>query len=144
MVELVGLAPFTGTAHALQEINDISEGILSDFLRATLETNLPKAGKKKSITLGLSEKNLAGSVKAVFPNLNCETSETSEVVADLLRGLRQHGPKLLKQLQEGDVGRAVLGLGHAYSRAKVKFSVQKNDNHIIRKPSCPCGGARLL
>jgi nucleolar protein 56 len=25
-----------------------------------------------------------------------------------------------------------LGLGHAYSRAKVKFSVQKHDNHIIR------------
>ncbi|KAF2200978.1 pre-rRNA processing nucleolar protein-like protein Sik1 [Delitschia confertaspora ATCC 74209] len=132
MVELVGLAPFQGTAHALQEINDVSEGILSDFLRATLETNLPKAGKKKSIVLGLSEKNLAGSVKATFPNLVCETSETSEVVADLLRGLRQHGPKLLKQLQEGDIDRSVLGLGHAYSRAKVKFSVQKNDNHIIQ------------
>jgi len=74
------------TLATLTEINDISEGILSDFLRATLETNLPKAGKKKTITLGLSEKNLAGSVKAAFPNLSCETSETSEVVADLLRG----------------------------------------------------------
>ncbi|KAF2175066.1 Nop-domain-containing protein [Zopfia rhizophila CBS 207.26] len=132
MVELVGLAPFQGTQQALQEINDISEGILSDFLRATLETNLPKPGKKKAIVLGLSEKNLAGSVKAVFPNLSCETSETSEVVADLLRGLRQHGSKLLKKLQEGDIERSVLGLGHAYSRAKVKFSVQKNDNHIIQ------------
>ena len=60
---------------------------MSDFLRATLETNLPKPGKKKTITLGLSEKNLAGSVKAVFPNLACETAETSEVVADLLRGI---------------------------------------------------------
>ena len=88
MVELVGLAPFTGTANALQEINDISEGILSEFLRATLETNLPKPGKKKRIVLGLSEKNLAGSVKSAFPNLDCETSETSEVVADLLRGRR--------------------------------------------------------
>lgn len=50
----------------------------------------------------------------------------------MLRGVRQHAPKLLKQLQEGDVERAQLGLGHAYSRAKVKFSVQKNDNHIIQ------------
>ena len=72
----------------------------------------------------------------------------------MLRGIRQHAHKLLKQLQEGDVERANLGLGvrlptrhsrlvelgtdvvmvlkHAYSRARVKFSVQKNDNHIIR------------
>lgn len=38
----------------------------------------------------------------------------------------------MKGLQDGDVERAQLGLGHAYSRAKVKFSVQKNDNHIIQ------------
>ena len=50
----------------------------------------------------------------------------------MLRGIRLHAPKLLKQLQEGDVERAQLGLGHAYSRARVKFSVQKNDNHIIQ------------
>lgn len=35
-------------------------------------------------------------------------------------------------MQDGDVERAQLGLGHAYSRARVKFSVQKNDNHIIQ------------
>lgn len=51
---------------------------------------------------------------------------------NILRGIRQHAPKLLKQLQDGDVERAQLGLGHAYSRARVKFSVQKNDNHIIQ------------
>lgn len=50
----------------------------------------------------------------------------------MLRGIRLHAPKLLKQLQDGDVERAQLGLGHAYSRARVKFSVQKNDNHIIQ------------
>lgn len=94
--------------------------------------NLPKPSKKKKIILGVSDKNLAGSIKAEFPGVECETGETSEVVADLLRGLRLHAPKLLKGLQEGDVERAQLGLGHAYSRAKVKFSVQKNDNHIIQ------------
>lgn len=50
----------------------------------------------------------------------------------MLRGLRLHSEKLLKQLREGDTATAQLGLGHAYSRAKVKFSVQKNDNHIIQ------------
>ena len=80
----------------------------------------------------MSDKNLAGSIKAAFPGLECETGDTSEIVQDMLRGIRQHAPKLLKQLQEGDVERAQLGLGHAYSRARVKFSVQKNDNHIIQ------------
>lgn len=132
MVQLVSLAPFQGAGQALEDTNDISEGIMSDYLRTVLESNLPKARKKKKTVLGVAEKNLAGSIKAAFPYIECETSETSEVVADLLRGLRQHGPKLLKQLQEGDVERAQLGLGHAYSRGKVKFSVQKNDNHIIQ------------
>lgn len=97
-----------------------------------MEVNLPKSSKKKKVVLGVSDKNLAGSIKAAFPTVDCETGDTSEVVQDLLRGVRLHAPKLLKQLQEGDVERAQLGLGHAYSRAKVKFSVQKNDNHIIQ------------
>lgn len=80
----------------------------------------------------MADKNLAGSIKSAFPGVECETGDTSEVVQNMLRGIRQHAPKLLKQLQEGDVERAQLGLGHAYSRAKVKFSVQKNDNHIIQ------------
>lgn len=118
-----------GAAQALENANDISEGIASDHLKALLEVNLPNGGKKKKVVLGITDKNLAGSIKAAFPSIDCETNE---VVQDLLRGLRLHGPKLLKQLQEGDMDRAQLGLGHAYSRAKVKFSVQKNDNHIIQ------------
>ena len=94
--------------------------------------NLPKAGKKSKITLGVSDKILAGSIKAAFPNIECETGDTSEVVQDMLRGIRLHSEKLLNQLREGDTNTAQLGLGHAYSRAKVKFSVQKNDNHIIQ------------
>lgn len=132
MVQLVSFAPFQGASQALENANDISEGIASNYLKTVIETNLPNAGKKKKIVLGVSDKNLAGSIKAAFDFVDCETSETNEVVADLLRGLRLHAPKLLKQLQEGDVDRAQLGLGHAYSRAKVKFSVQKNDNHIIQ------------
>ncbi|KAL8739219.1 MAG: hypothetical protein Q9181_000110 [Wetmoreana brouardii] len=132
MVKLMSFAPFQGAAQALENANDISEGIASEFLTSLLEINLPKSGKKHKITLGVSDKNLAGSIKAAFPGLECETADTSEIVQDMLRGIRQHAPKLLKQLQEGDVERAQLGLGHAYSRARVKFSVQKNDNHIIQ------------
>ncbi|EKD14996.1 uncharacterized protein L3040_003807 [Drepanopeziza brunnea f. sp. 'multigermtubi'] len=132
MVKLVNFAPYRGAAEALENVNDVSEGVLSEYLRSNLELNLPKPSKKKKVVLGVSDKNLAGSIKASFPGVDCETGETSEVVADLLRGLRFHAGKLLKGLQEGDVERAQLGLGHAYSRARVKFSVQKNDNHIIQ------------
>lgn len=108
------------------------EGIASEFLISVLETNLPDLGKKRKATLGVADRSLAVSIKAAFPGLECETGDTSEIVQDMLRGIREHAPKLLKQLQEGDVERAALGLGHAFSRARVKFSVQRNDNHIIQ------------
>lgn len=132
MVDLVSFLPFENGKQALEELHDISEGIASDYLKSFLELNLPKAGKKNKVTLGVSDKILAGSIKSAFPSLECETGDTSEVVQDMLRGLRMHSEKLLKQLREGDTATAQLGLGHAYSRAKVKFSVQKNDNHIIQ------------
>lgn len=132
MVQLISFAPFSGSGQALENINDVSEGIVTDHLRAVIETTLPKASKKSKVTLGLLDKNLAGSVKASFPYIECETGDTSEVVADLLRGIRQHGPKIISQVSADEMHRAQLGLGHAYSRAKVKFSVQKNDNHIIQ------------
>ncbi|RKF76259.1 Nucleolar protein 56 [Golovinomyces cichoracearum] len=132
MVKLVNFAPYRGAAEALENINLISEGLVSDYLRSNLELNLPKPSKKKKVVLGVSDKNLASSIKASFQGVECETAETSEVAADMLRGLRFHAGKLLRGLEEGDVDRAQLGLGHAYSRAKVKFSVQKNDNHIIQ------------
>ncbi|ORY68277.1 pre-rRNA processing nucleolar protein-like protein Sik1 [Pseudomassariella vexata] len=131
MVQLVNFAPWRNAADALENINLISEGILPDYLKSDLELNLPQA-KKSKIVLGVADKNLAGSIKAEFPSVECETGDTSEVVADLLRGVRLHAAKLLKGLEEGDVERAQLGLGHAYSRGKVKFNVHKNDNHIIK------------
>ncbi|RMD43040.1 hypothetical protein DV735_g2094, partial [Chaetothyriales sp. CBS 134920] len=132
MVSLVSFLPFENGKQALEELHDISEGIASDFLKAFLELNLPAGSKKAKAVLGVSDKILASSIKAALPQVECETGDTSEVVQDMLRGIRLHSEKLLKQLREGDTNTAQLGLGHAYSRAKVKFSVQKNDNHIIQ------------
>jgi nucleolar protein 56 len=58
--------------------------------------------------------------------------DTGDVTQDLLRGTRTHASKLLKTLQSGDLEKAQLGLGHSYSRAKVKFNVNKSDNMIIQ------------
>ena len=37
MVSLVSFTPFTGAAQAFENINDISEGIMSEYLRSLLE-----------------------------------------------------------------------------------------------------------
>lgn len=129
LVELVSFAPFKGAAQALENANDISEGLVSEHLKALLDLNLPKGSAKSTVTLAISDKNLGPSIKETFPYVDCISNELAQ---DLIRGVRLHGDKLLKDLQSGDLERAQLGLGHAYSRAKVKFSVQKNDNHIIQ------------
>ncbi|KAI0127589.1 hypothetical protein BJ170DRAFT_581001 [Xylariales sp. AK1849] len=131
MVSLVTFAPWRSAVDALENINLVSEGIMPDYLKSILEINLPPA-KKNKIILGLADKNLAGSIKAAFPSVECETGDTSAVCSDLLRGIRLHSSKLLKGLEEGDEARAQLGLGHAYSRGQVKYNVHKHDNHIIR------------
>ncbi|ROV96123.1 hypothetical protein VSDG_04968 [Cytospora chrysosperma] len=132
-VKLVNFTPYRNAAETLENVNLISEGIMPDYLKSVLELNLPQtSGNKSKIVLGVQDKKLAGEISSTFKGVECETNETSEVVADLLRGIRVHAEKLLKGLQDGDLGRAQLGMGHAYSRAKVKFSVHKNDNHIIQ------------
>ena len=40
--------------------------------------------------------------------------------------------RFLKGLEDRDLARAQLGLAHSYSRAKVKFNVNKADNMIIQ------------
>ncbi|KAG1720943.1 hypothetical protein EDB19DRAFT_1898397 [Suillus lakei] len=109
-------------------INDISEGILSDHLRSLLELNLSKPKKGSKIVLAVSDANLAN---AIFENLaiKCDASETSQ---EVLRGIRFHAPKLLKGLDATDLIKAQLGLGHSYSRAKLKFNVNRVDNMIIQ------------
>ena len=50
----------------------------------------------------------------------------------LFVGLRLHFPNLVKGLTDQNQNKAQLGLGHAYSRAKVKFNVNRVDNMIIQ------------
>ena len=103
-------------------------GILNPHLQSLLELNLSKASKKSSVKLGVSESGLASSIKSAL-GFDCDASERS---LELIRGIRLHAPKLLKGLQEGDLTKAQLGLGHSYSRAKVKFNVNRMDNMIIQ------------
>lgn len=133
MVKLVNFTPFDGHADAIHNINEVSEGICTGLLKSVLELNLPQTnGKKSKVVLGVADKGLAGAIKAEFPGLECETADTSEVIADVVRGIRLHAEKLIENLNPGDIAKACLGMAHAYSRAKVKFSSTRNDNHIIQ------------
>ncbi|KZT09171.1 Nop-domain-containing protein [Laetiporus sulphureus 93-53] len=128
MVTLVSFSPFRSAAHALENMNDVSEGILNDYLKSLLELNLSKPSKKSSVKLAIWDPVLASSIKAAL-NIECDTSETSK---DIIRGIRQHAGKLLMGLNDTDLIKAQLGLGHAYSRAKLKFNVNRIDNMIIQ------------
>ena len=62
-------------------------------------------------------------------NIPCEANDR---VGELLRGIRQHFNRFIKGLKDGDLQKAQLGLAHSYSRAKVKFNVNRADNMIIQ------------
>lgn len=126
MVQLKAFTPFKSAAHALENIMDVSEGVVNDTLKNFLESNLAESGK---FTLGVSDKLLAGNIKAAL-GYNCSASD---MVQELLRGVRLHIEKMLTPpLRSGDLQKAQLGLGHSHSRAKVKFNVHRSDNMIIQ------------
>lgn len=107
--------------------NTVCLGILNEHLRSLLELVLSQTKSKKSVVLAVGDKPLANSIKAGL-GLQCEVDEAM----DLIRGVRLHAEKLLKGLETGDIVKAQLGLGHSYSRAKIKFNVNRSDNMIIQ------------
>lgn len=123
MVILASFLPFTSAAQALENANDVSEGILNPHLKSLLNLIVPntagKTNKKQSgVLLAVSERGLAGAIQGET-GIPCDTSERA---LELIRGVRLHQEKILVKggMQKGDVAIAQLGLGHSYSRGKVK------------------------
>ncbi len=82
----------------------------------------------KGNKLGVGEEKLGVSIQENMP-IECDKNATLQ---ELLRGIRTHFAKFVSALDEGDVEKAQLGLGHSYSRSKVKFNVNRVDNMIIQ------------
>lgn len=59
---------------------------------------------------------------AIQENLGipCKSDET---IRELTRAIRFHFTKFVKPLANGNIEQAQLGLGHAYSRSKVKIEI---------------------
>jgi len=126
VVNLVAFSPFTSALDALTNINSVSEGAVTPELKNFIEANLPK--KLKKFVLGVADSKLGGALAEVA---GIKVSHIG-VVPEIVRGIRFHFAKLVKGLTDQGSSKAQLGLGHAYSRAKVKFNVNKSDNMIIQ------------
>ncbi|KAF9668000.1 hypothetical protein SADUNF_Sadunf15G0081300 [Salix dunnii] len=168
VVQLTAFLPFESALDALNQINSVSEGIMTDELRNFLELNLPKVkeGKKAKFSLGVAEPKIGSHIFEVT-KIPCQSND---FVHEILRGVRLHFERFIKDLkvciptnpyfsffkafllsvfvkyayhnfipltsnpliQPGDLEKAQLGLGHSYSRAKVKFNVNRVDNMVIQ------------
>ena len=104
---------------------------MNDHLKNFLELHLAKVAKgdkKGKVQLGVSEPKIGGAIQDAL-GISCVSSD---LVHELLRGVRLHIHQLISQMKEGDLEKAQLGLGHSYSRAKVKFNVNRSDNMVTQ------------
>ncbi|NXU53374.1 NOP56 protein, partial [Turnix velox] len=104
-------------------------GILHEDLRLLLETSMP--AKKKKALLGVADAKIGAAIQEEL-GYQCQTGG---VVAEIMRGIRLHFHALVKGLTAQSASKAQLGLGHSYSRAKVKFNINRVDNMIIQSIS---------
>lgn len=121
--KLTAFKPFTSAANALDNMNAISEGLIHDDLKAFLSSNLPSGQ-----TVGIVDARL---LQVVKEEVGCKVAG-GEVVQEVCRGIRLHMNKFVKALEEKKENMAQLGLGHSYSRSKVKFNVNRSDNMVIQ------------
>eukprot|EP00197_Chlamydomonas_leiostraca_P011012 CAMPEP_0202885878 /NCGR_PEP_ID=MMETSP1391-20130828/41882_1 /ASSEMBLY_ACC=CAM_ASM_000867 /TAXON_ID=1034604 /ORGANISM="Chlamydomonas leiostraca, Strain SAG 11-49" /LENGTH=547 /DNA_ID=CAMNT_0049569135 /DNA_START=129 /DNA_END=1773 /DNA_ORIENTATION=- len=128
--KLTAFKPFASAADALVQINAISESTLTPELKTFLETNLAKSkdAKKAKYKLGVGEPKLGSEIQSTT-GIPCVSNE---MVGEVLRGVRAHFTRFIDGLKDAELKQAQLGLAHSYSRAKVKFNVNKVDNMIIQ------------
>ncbi|KAL3141492.1 hypothetical protein ABBQ32_005054 [Trebouxia sp. C0010 RCD-2024] len=134
VVKLIAFVPFKSAADALEQVNAVSEATMTDELKSFLELNLPKVKKdkedkkKKKFQLGVAESKMGNSIQEET-GIPCVCNDFT---GEVLRGIRMHATRFMKDLEESDMNKAQLGLAYAYSRAKVKFNVNRVDNMIIQ------------
>jgi nucleolar protein 56 len=125
-IKLKAFSPFESAQVALENANAISEHAMTGSLHNFLEMNLPK--KAKGFSLGVIDPGLATAISDGL-GVSCRSDDT---VREVLRGCREHLVTFVKGLEGGSAEKAQLGLGHSYSRSKVKFNPARSDNMIIQ------------
>lgn len=129
LVQFIAFQPFTSAQTTLDSAETIIEGKLPDDLKLFLEENLPsKEKKKRKIILGVSDARIGAAITEEF-NVTCSFSD---IVPEILRGIRYHYEKLVEDVAEDTMYSAESSLGRSISRSKVKFNVNRADNMIIQ------------
>jgi len=130
-VKLKAFQPFESAQDALENANAISEHAMHGSLHSFLEMNLPKKSdkKKKKYSLGVVDPALATAISEGLKGISLRSDDT---VKEIARGCRLHLDKFVTGLKNDSEKKAQLGLGHSYSRSKVKFNPARADNMIIQ------------
>eukprot|EP00388_Colpodella_angusta_P044327 GDKK01062482.1.p1 GENE.GDKK01062482.1~~GDKK01062482.1.p1 ORF type:complete len:507 (+),score=180.14 GDKK01062482.1:1-1521(+) len=116
--------PFAHAEEALENINAVATGAVTDLLNNFLENNLPK--KKSKCSLGVIDTNLGKTLSdKEFPVV------FDKNIVELFRGVRLHFAKLSSNLTELDLERARVGLAHSYSRNKMQLDPNRQDKPIM-------------
>lgn len=123
MVKLQAWTPFRDAEDALLQVNAVSSSTVTTELQNFLEMNLPK--KKKGYQLGVYDAELGKELGNTFAITHGQS------VKELLRGCRMHFNKIVKELNELDLDKARLGLGHAFSRNRMQLDPNRQDKPII-------------
>lgn len=131
IVKLEAFQAFRSAANSLDNCNAIAAGELHPDLQSFLQNEMPKTKKKVKSILGVGDEKIALAIKETL-GISCQHSG---IVVEVGRGIRTHFPHFIKVLTETTAGKAQLGLGHSYSRDKVKFNVNRVDNMIIQSIS---------
>jgi len=130
-VKLKAFQAFDTAKDALENANAISEHAMTAQLKEFLEMNLPKPSSStadKTFALGVVDPGLATTIAdgCRYPMWR------NNAVRKLDRGCRLHIRTFVKGPDKGGLEQSQLGLGHLYSRSKVKFNPARSDNMIIQ------------
>lgn len=131
VVQLVGYQPHKSGNSALENTINISDGEIHPDLSLFLETNLPKSTKKCQVILGVSDPKIGTVIQDQFK----VTCQHTDIVPEILRGVRLHVEKLIDSLDKNILGSSEAGLARSFSRTKVKFNINRADNMIIQSIS---------
>ena len=101
---------------------------MTEDLKTFLEANLSKGKKSGKHSLGVIEPTLATAIQENL-QIPCRCDDT---IREIVRGIRMHFTKFVKPLGSGLLEQSQLGLGHSYSRSKVKFNPGRADNMVIQ------------
>jgi len=123
MIKLAAYQPFTTAEEALENIKSVASNQVSDTLKSFLTTHLPatKSSKKQKFLLGIADPKMG---QEIFAQTGF-TATYNDSVAELNRGIRTHFVKIMKKVEDDDIKRAQLGLGHSFSRNKCASDVNR-------------------